>query len=124
MKKLGALLSALTVAVLFVAAFTLAHADTSKQFKAGDTVYVCSCGAACDCGTVSYKEAKCTCGKKMVKTTLTAVKDGKIYYMVDGQELSAPAVGKYGCACGEGCGCGTISQKPGKCSCGKEMKKL
>jgi hypothetical protein len=124
MKKLGALLTALSFVALLVAGLTVAHAETKKEFKAGDTVYVCSCGAACKCGTVSYKEGKCGCGQGLVKTTLTAVKDGKVYYMVDGKELSAPAAGKYGCACGEGCGCGTISQKPGKCSCGKEMKKL
>ena len=124
MKKLGVLLAALPVGVLVAALFTLAHADGKKEFKAGDTVYVCSCGKACDCGTVSYKQGKCGCGKKLVKTTITGVKDGKLFYTVNGQEMAAPAVGKYGCACGEGCGCGTISQKPGKCACGKEMKKL
>ena len=46
-----------------------------------------SCGAACDCGTVSYKEGKCGCGKALVKTTITSVKDGKIFYMLDGKEI-------------------------------------
>lgn len=124
MKKLGALLAALSFVVLLVAGIAFAKEEANKGFKTGDTVYVCSCGAACTCGTVSYKDGKCGCGKGLVKTTLTAVKDGKVYYMLDGKEMSAPAVGKYACACGEGCGCGTISQKPGKCSCGKDMKKL
>jgi hypothetical protein len=124
MKKWGALLAALSFIVLLVAGIAWAKEEAKKSFKAGETVYVCSCGTACDCGTVSYKEGKCGCGKKLVKTTITAVKDGKIFYLLNGKEMSAPAVGKYACACGEGCNCGTISQKPGKCGCGKDMKKL
>ncbi|PLX98823.1 MAG: hypothetical protein C0623_11255 [Desulfuromonas sp.] len=27
----------------------------------------------------------------------------------------------YTCACGDGCSCDTVSAKPGKCSCGKDM---
>jgi hypothetical protein len=32
--------------------------------------------------------------------------------------------GKYVCACGPDCQCGAISDKPGKCGCGKEMKQI
>ena len=124
MRKFGALLAVLSFVILLVSGIASAQGETKKGFKAGETVYVCSCGAACDCGTVSYKTGKCGCGKELVKTTITAVKDGKIYYMLKGKEMSAPAVGKYACACGEGCNCGTISQKPGTCSCGKALKKL
>ncbi|HUH66624.1 MAG TPA: hypothetical protein VLZ07_09325 [Syntrophales bacterium] len=66
---------------------------------------------------------KCACGKDLVRTTISRVADGKIYYTVNGEELSAPAKGKYACACGAGFDCGTISQKPGKCVCGKDMKR-
>jgi len=44
----------------------------------------------------------------------TAMLDYSVIYGVD----------KYTCACGEGCNCDTISQKPGNCSCGKDMKKV
>ena len=47
-----------------------------------------------------------------------------VYATVDGKELSAPTQGKYACGCGEGCNCGSISQKPGKCACGKDMVKV
>ena len=30
----------------------------------------------------------------------------------------------YACGCGEGCNCGSISQKPGKCACKKDMVKV
>lgn len=37
--------------------------------------------------------------------------------------LAQETVTKYLCACGKMCDCGTIANKPGKCVCGKEMKK-
>jgi hypothetical protein len=52
------------------------------------------------------------------------VENGRLVYQVNGQELSAPATGKYVCACGAGCTCNTISQKPGKCGCGQALKKV
>src|SRR6185369_1356373 len=90
--------------------------------KAGDEIYVCGCAEACKCGTLSKKEGKCNCGKDMVKTTVTKVEKGAVYYKVDDTERSAPQQGKYMCGCGEGCKCGFISQKEGgKCGCGKPM---
>ncbi len=32
--------------------------------------------------------------------------------------------GKYVCGCTDGCQCGSISDKPGTCNCGKEMKQI
>ncbi len=92
--------------------------------KAGDEIYVCGCGEKCDCGTMARKEGKCSCKKDLVKATVTKVEDGKVYYKVADNVLSAPQQGKYACACGEACKCGTVSQKPGKCSCNKEMMKV
>ena len=92
--------------------------------KVGDAIYVCGCGDGCDCGSLATKEGKCGCGKDMVKTTVTRVEKGKVFYQLDGKELSAPAKGKYACACGDGCNCGSVSQKPGKCGCGKDMVKV
>jgi len=40
------------------------------------------------------------------------------------KERAFPTKGKYACACGESCNCGTISQNPGKCACGNDMKKV
>ena len=125
MKKALACLAAVFFLAIIVAGLVSAKDEANTKFAAGDTVYVCPCGAGCDCGTVSMKAGgKCTCGKDLVKTTISRVAKGKIYYEVNGQKLSAPAKGKYACACGAGCACGTISQKPGKCVCGKDMKKV
>ena len=123
MRKITALATVLVFTVLIVAGIAFAQSETEKTFKAGDTVYVCACGTGCDCGTIGYKPGKCGCGKELVKTAVTRVDKGKVFYMLDGKELSAPAVGKYVCGCGAGCKCGTISQKPGTCGCGKPLKK-
>lgn len=93
-------------------------------YKKGETVYVCSCGAGCDCLTVARKEGKCSCSKALEKAKIDKVANGKIFVKVKGKELTFPVKAKYACACGEGCNCGTISQKPGNCACGNEMKKV
>jgi hypothetical protein len=94
------------------------------EVKAGDEIYVCGCGAGCDCKTVSKKEGKCGCGNKLIKVKVTKVEKDMAYYTLDGKELSTTLVGKYKCACGATCDCQTISQKPAKCGCGKEMEKV
>jgi hypothetical protein len=119
----------IVLSLLFVcAAAVLAFADKGPNgkfdAKAGDTIYVCGCGAGCDCGSLGKKTGTCSCGKELVKTTVNKVENGKVFYTLDGKELSAPTQGKYACGCGGGCDCGSISQKPGKCSCGKDMVKV
>jgi len=93
-------------------------------YKKGETVYVCSCGAGCDCLTVARKAGNCSCSKALEKTKIDKISGGTIYVKVKGKELTFPVKAKYACACGEGCNCGTVSQKPGKCACGNEMKKV
>ena len=119
----------LVLSLLFVcAAVSLAFAakgPTGKfEAKAGDTIYVCGCGEGCDCGSLAKKEGTCSCGKALLKTTVNKIEKGRVFYTLDGKELSAPTQGKYACGCGDGCNCGSISQKPGKCACDKDMVKV
>jgi hypothetical protein len=117
--------------MVFVMVLTLGFTGLSwgaepvkQELKAGDEIYVCNCGEKCECGSMSRKGAKCSCGKEMVKVAVTRVEGGMAFYKLDEKERSVKTAGKYACACGPGCKCGMISQKPGKCGCGVEMKKV
>jgi len=119
MKRLLVMACAVVFAFVFIAA---SAADAKVTFKKGDEVYVCGCGEGCPCMTMSKKEGKCGCGKDLVKTTIDKVKGGKAYVKVDGKTQAFKLSAKYACACGAGCACDTISQKPGECGCGKPLK--
>ena len=119
--------------ILFAISFTMAlvvsgFADSKGKMdlKVGDEVYACNCGEKCPCNTLSKNPGKCTCGKDMVKAKVTKVEEGKAYLMADGWEKERvfKTTGKYTCDCGKDCKCDTISQNPGKCTCGAEMKKV
>lgn len=105
----------------------VAYADqkTTMDLKMGDEVYVCNCGSECACNTMAHKPGDCACGKAMVKAKVARVKEGTAYLKADNWKGERPfkTTGNYVCACGPACACGAISQKPGKCPCGMEMKK-
>jgi len=118
--------------VLFVLAISLTIAGLAFAAEAektnltvGDTYYVCNCPPGC-CETISSKEGQCDCKKPLVKATVTKVGDGKASFKLEGQEKEKEfkTAGLYVCDCPAGCKCNTISDKPGKCGCGKEMKKI
>jgi hypothetical protein len=94
------------------------------DLKVGDEVYICGCGEGCPCLTLSRNPGKCTCDKDLVKTKVTKIEGDKAYVDLKGKEAAFPMVGKYACPCGPGCKCDTISQNPGKCACGKDLKKV
>ena len=116
----------LTIIVLFCAAVVFAGSTGKMELKVGDEIYACNCGADCPCNTMSLKEGKCTCGKDMVKAKVMSVEEGRVMLKADSwdKERSFKTTGKYVCDCGPDCKCDTISQNPGKCPCGKEMKKV
>jgi hypothetical protein len=96
----------------------------SMDLKAGEEVYACNCGPECPCNTLSRNAGKCTCGVDLVKSTVKSVGDGTAVLIVSGEERTFKTIGKYACACGPQCPCNTISQNPGKCTCGVEMKEV
>ena len=100
-----------------------AHADkghATAPVKAGDTVYVCGCGAECKCASVSAKPGKCKCGKDLVKTTVAKVDGDQLTVKLASGEQAFTAPYKCGC---EGCNCTPAALAPGKCKCGKELVK-
>ena len=62
----------------------------------------------------------------MVKAKVMKVEEGQVMLKADSWDKERPfkTTGKYACACGSDCKCETISQKPGKCPCGMELKKV
>jgi hypothetical protein len=114
------------VLVLSLVVVTVAFAANAKPvFKVGEEVYACNCGEAC-CDEISKHPGKCVCGKDMVQAKVVSVEKGKVMLQAEGWEKprAFKTVAKYACACGPKCDCDTISQKPGKCPCGTEMKKV
>ncbi|MDA8082351.1 MAG: hypothetical protein M0024_01690 [Nitrospiraceae bacterium] len=116
----------LAVIVLFCAALAFAASSSKMDLKAGDKVYACNCGEKCPCQTMSRNPGKCTCGNEMVKAEVMKVEGETAMLKAESWEKERPfrTVGKYACACGPECKCNTISQNPGKCTCGTEMKKV
>jgi hypothetical protein len=123
MKKIALLVS---LVFIFLVAFAFAAEKSALDLKVGDERYVCNCSETCPCNTISSNAGKCTCGNDMVKAKVTKVDKGKVNFKADGwkKERTFKTVGKYMCNCSPDCKCGTISQNPGKCTCGKEMKKI
>jgi len=93
--------------------------------KPGEEYNVCGC-TTCGCETVSTKAGKCGCGHDLVKAKVTKVDGETAYLKADSwdKERAFHTTGKYACACGASCGCKTVSQKPGKCGCGHDLKKV
>lgn len=112
----------LLVVAAFLAAVGYAGEKSKMDVKVGDELYVCSCGEKCPCETLSRTEGKCPCGVDLVKAKATVVEESKAKFMVGDKERTFNTVGKYACACGPTCPCNTISQRPGKCSCGVDLK--
>jgi hypothetical protein len=114
------------VALLSLMMVGAAFAATSGKMnlKVGEEVYVCNCGPSCPCHTMSMKEGNCTCGHKMVKAKVTKVEKDMAYVKAEGWEKPRgfSTQGEYMCACGPSCTCNMISQKPGKCVCGEDLK--
>ena len=113
----------ITIACAMLAMTAAYAAPAEIKAKAGDNIYICGCGKKCGCESVSVKEGKCNCGHDLKKVTLTKVEGKRGFYESEGKQMTAKLSGKYSCACGADC-CQMISQKPGKCTCGKELAKV
>ena len=124
MKKIISI--ATVVCMIALVALAFAGMKGKMDLKVGDEVYACDCGADCPCKTMSRAAGKCTCDKEMVKAKVMKVDGDTVMLKADkwDKERAFKMTGKYACACGPECKCDTISQNPGKCKCGNEMKKV
>lgn len=125
MKRKLFIVLAIVMTLVMVAAFSFA-ARGKMDLKVGSEIYACDCGEKCPCLTMSNNPGKCTCGKEMVKAQVTKVDGDKLMLKSEkwDKERAFKATGTYTCACPPACKCDTISQNPGKCTCGVDMKKM
>lgn len=114
-------------ALLVIGVAAIGSAENTRgtyEFKEGSEAYFCQCDG-CACDTISNNPGKCTCGVDLVKERVESVAgDGSATVDIDGKEKVFKSRGKYVCACPPACTCNTISQNPGNCTCGKEMKEI
>ena len=65
-----------------------APAAAAAAYKAGDKVWICGCGKACDCATLQTKAGKCHCGKDLIEAAVTKVEAGKVTVeFADGEQV-------------------------------------
>ena len=77
-------------------------------------------------GKVAGRSTCALAAKNHAANFVTGIFPGTAYFKAAGwdKERAFNTVGKYVCACGPSCDRKTISQKPGKCGCGHELKKV
>jgi hypothetical protein len=124
MKKILPPAAVAAILLLTFAALPLADSRATIDLTPGDEVYACACGAECDCGTLSRVANICGCGRELVKSKVVKVDAEEATLVVNSREKTFRTTGRYACECRKGCGCGTISQKPGKCACGRILLPL
>ena len=128
--------------VLGMTAFLVACAATGGGKQGGnrqDVISWCNCGAECKCNAVSTHPGMCSCGKEMAgghvvfmegNTALVCTCGPDCTCKIDPKDHTKCGCGKpvkridltgtglYFCNCKGSCGCNTVSDKPGNCSCG------
>lgn len=127
MKTARRLVSALVLALAVGFAGIVVAAGIGRlDVNVGDAYFVCACGEGCPCDTISSKEGPCSCGRDLVAAKVTRIEGDRAWFRAEGWEKEAEfhLVAKYACACGTDCPCKTISQKPGKCGCGRELEEV
>jgi hypothetical protein len=142
MKTMKSLTSMLGLACSFLLVSCTTTTPPPGGAKAG-ALYLCGCGADCQCTTVAVKPGKCGCGKDLVAVHPLKLEAGSVLACscsadctctLDARNPATCGCGKpirkvalkgsglYYCACGGTC-CLTISDRPGKCKCGNDLKK-
>lgn len=135
----------LALFALLAAWASLQPASSVAEEARNDVLYTCNCGPECKCNTVSTKPGKCACGAPLKwghvlrvegdEAILCQCAEGCKCTGLDPKDptkcmcgnpvkrISLKGSGIYFCNCGGSCSCNTVSDKPGKCKCGMDLKK-
>jgi hypothetical protein len=114
--------------------------DSSKERH--DAIYVCGCGEACGCDTVSLEPGDCGCAKPLVAGHVVKIEGSDALVCTHGKDctctvssddpgrcscgmelrrVSLEDTGIHFCNCGGSCTCNHLSQEPGTCACGMPL---
>jgi len=121
---------------------TRADGEQARQ----DVLYTCDCGPQCNCHSMSTKPGNCACGKPLKWGHVLKVEGNQalLCRCTEGwrcadldqsdpskctcgspvKRVNLAGTGIYFCNCGGSCYCNTVSDKPGKCRCGMNLKKV
>jgi hypothetical protein len=123
--KRNLLLAAGMLLILALVGFAYQSSTGKLAVKTGEEYYVCNC-TSCPCNTISSLKGKCGCGNDLVKAKVTKVEKDTASFKAEAwdKDRQFNTVGQYVCGCGSQCTCKTVSQKPGKCGCGHDLKKV
>lgn len=128
-------LSLAAILVFVCVGYVVAGGVDELELKAGQKYFVSNCGGEHPCNAVSTMPGKCPHGKDLVEATAvkvdpirvwripTTVEGGTAHFKAEGwaKEREFNIIAKYRCATGR---CKMISQIPGKCACGEDMKEV
>lgn len=143
MKSVRAVLMIALAIVL--AGATFAWTAEEKEARS-DVLYYCNCGPECKCNSVSTTPGKCKCGVDMKWGHVVKVEGNEalVCTCAEGckcqgldpkdptkcscgnpiKRIDLKGTGISFCNCGGSCHCNTVSDKPGKCKCGMDLKKV
>lgn len=143
MKSIKSWLGILVFSLLLVGSGAIQSpaADADRH----DVLYTCACGPSCNCNTVSTKPGKCACDKELKWGHVLKIEGNEAILCQCGEgcqcggldakdpskcvcgnpvkRVSLEGTGIYFCNCGASCFCNTVSDQPGKCRCGMDLKK-
>jgi hypothetical protein len=120
--------------------------EKGKASARSDVLYTCNCGAECKCNSASTKPGNCKCGKPMAWGHVIRIEGDQAVLCMCGEgcqckgldpkdstkcncgtpvkKVSLKGTGVYFCNCGGSCECNNVSDKPGKCNCGMDLKRV
>ena len=140
------ILNVLFLVILLVLTGCAATQTTGTQADRQDVLYTCDCGPQCDCNSMSTQPGNCACGKPMKWGHVLKVEGNEaiLCQCAEGcscagldpndpskckcgnpiKRVNMEGTGTYFCNCGGSCACNTLSESPGTCKCGMNLKKV
>ena len=140
------ILTVLFLVFLLALSGCAAKQTASTQVDREDVLYTCNCGLQCNCNSMSTQAGNCACGNPMKWGHVLRIEGNEalLCQCAEGcscggldpknpnkcmcgtpiKRVNLEGTGIYFCNCGGSCSCNTVSESPGKCKCGMNLKKV